>query len=250
MNLLIDIGHPAHVHYYRIVARELECKGHNVLWTIKDIPVVKQLLDHYGFSYIVFPKKKDSIFGKVLRQLQCNLLLYRICKRESIDLLIGTSVTVAHVSRISRIKSIVFDDDDDDVQPLVTKYVNPFADALLTPAVLKGKRKRKDTIYYNGYHELMYLHPKRFTPDISVIKELGLKPHESYFVMRFNVFKAHHDIGIVGLSLEQKLRLIEILEPYGKVFITAERNIEPELMSFQLKIHKSRAQRFLGITVK
>jgi len=145
-------------------------------------------------------------------------------------------VSVAHISKISRVKSVVFDDDDDEVQPLVTKFVNPFADVLLSPDALKGKRKRKDTIYYPGYHELAYLHPKRFNPDPEILKSVGLTPEDIYFIMRFNVFKAHHDIGISGLSLAQKLELINLLKPHGKILITTEREIEPELQEYQLKI--------------
>ena len=236
MKILIDIGHPAHVHYYRNLATELQKNGCKVFWTVKDIPVVRKLLDHYGFEYLVFPKKADGLLGKVFRQLQYDVKLFFLCKLEKIDLAIGTSVSVAHVSRISRVKSIVFDDDDDDVQPLVTRYVNPFADVLLSPEALKGKRKRQDTIYYPGYHELAYLHPKRFTPDPKVLDEAGLTLGDTFFIMRFNVFKAHHDVGVKGLSLEQKLKLIEILAPHGKIFITTERDIEPELKAYQLKV--------------
>lgn len=236
VKILIDIGHPAHVHYYRNLAGELQENGCRVFWTVKDIPVAKRLLDHYGFEYTVLPKKADGLTGKVAKQLQYDFKLLRLCMREKIDIAIGTSVSVAHVSRISRVKSIVFDDDDDDVQPLVTRYVNPFADALLSPDALKGKRKRQDTIYYPGYHELAYLHPGRFVPDSGVLEEAGLSQNEPFFIMRFNVFKAHHDVGIKGLTLAQKLRLIELLKPHGKIFITTERDIEPELQQYQLKI--------------
>ena len=236
MKVLIDIGHPAHVHYYRNLAGELQKKNCKVFWTVKDIPVARRLLDHYGFEYIVLPKKADGLAGKVFKQIQYDFKLWRLCRHEKIDIAIGTSVSVAHVSRISAVKSIVFDDDDDNVQPLVTKYVNPFADALLSPKALKGKRKRQDTIYYSGYHELAYLHPNRFVPDPKILNEAGLGHGEPFFIMRFNVFKAHHDVEIKGLSLEQKLKLIEILEPYGKIFITTERDIEPELQKYQLKI--------------
>ena len=235
MRLLIDIGHPAHVHYYRNLARELNNREYKVLWTVKDIPVAKRLLDYYGFKYIVFPKKADELIGKVLRQIQYNIKLFRICKSEKITMAIGTSGSVAHVSRISSIKSIVFDDDDDDVQPLFSKFVNPFADVLLSPDVLRG-RKRKNTIYYSGYHELAYLHPKRFTPNPKVLNEADLNLNETFFIMRFNVFKAHHDVGMKGLSLEQKLKLIKILKTHGKIFITTERDIEPELKEYELKL--------------
>jgi uncharacterized protein len=236
MRYLIDVGHPAHVHNYRNLARELEKDGHKVFLTVKNIDVAKRLLDFYGFKYIVLPKKSDTILGKVCKQLIYDLIILWICLTKRIDIAIGTSVSVAHVSKISGVRSIVFDDDDDDVQPLVTKYVNPYASAILSPEALRGHRKRADTIFYKGYHELAYLHPKRFIPDPSVLTELGIRKDEIFFLMRFNVFKAHHDTGIDGLSLDQKLKLIEILKPHGRIFITTERDIEPELKSLQLKV--------------
>ncbi len=133
MKILIDIGHPAHVHYYRNLARKLQNNNHNVIWTIKNIPIAQKLLDYYGFKYIVFPKKADGLTGKVFRQIQYDIKLFFICKSEKIDIAIGTSVSITHVSKISSVRSIVFDDDDDDVQPLITKYVNPYADVLMSP---------------------------------------------------------------------------------------------------------------------
>ncbi len=236
MNILIDIGHPAHVHYYRNLANDLTKKGHKVIWSVKDIPIAKRLLDYHGFDYYILPGKKDDLKGKIFGQLKYNWLIWRICKKRNIDIAIGTSVSIAHVSRFSSVKSILFDDDDDEVQPFITKYVNPFADALLSPEALKGKRKRKDTIYYPGYHELAYLHPNRFMPDDTILEEVGLKKGEPFFIMRFNVFLAHHDDGVEGLSLEQKLQLIKLLKPHGKILITTEREIEPELKQYQLKV--------------
>jgi len=236
MRLLIDIGHPAHVHYYKNLAKELTARGHRIFWTVKNLPSAIYLLNKYGFKYRILPKKRDGIIYKILFQVIYDCIVLFICLRERIDMAIGTSVSIAHVSRITGVKSIVFDDDDDNVQPLVTKYVHPYADILVSPESLKGSRGRNNTIYYPGYHELAYLHPKRYEPDPSVLNELGIFPDETFFLMRFNVFKAHHDRGINGLSLEQKLKLIKVLKPYGKIFITTERDIEPELKSYQLKV--------------
>jgi len=236
MNILIDIGHPAHVHYFRNLAHILEQNGYKIIWTIKDLPSAINLLDKYGFNYIKLPKKANNLIGKIFKQIKYDYIILKICKKYKIDIAIGTSVSIAHISMISKVKSIVFDDDDDEVQPLVTKFVNPFTDYLLSPDALKGHRKRKDTIFYPGYHELAYLHPNRFSPDISVLDEIGLKENEPYFIMRFNAFTAHHDIGIKGISLEQKNQLINILEPYGKIFITTEKDIEPEFKKYQLTI--------------
>lgn len=246
MNILIDIGHPAHVHYYRNLANELTHKGHHVTWTIKDIEVVRRLMDFYGHSYVILPRKADGLVNKALLQLQYDYLLWKICWERKIDLAIGTSATVTHVSTVSTVKSIVFDDDDDDVQPLVAKFVSPFADSLLSPDALKGNRKRKNTLYFPGYMELAYLHPKRFTPDPSVLKDAGVEIGETFFIMRFNVFKAHHDVGVKGLSLEQKMKLIEILKLHGKIFITSERNIEPELKQYQMTISPEKAHSLMA----
>lgn len=246
MRVLIDIGHPAHVHYYRNLANNLIAKGHKVFWTAKDSPIIKKLLSAYGFEFKVFPKKSDGLIGKVIKQLLYDLILLRFCRKNKITIAIGTSVTIAHVSRISKLKSIVFDDDDDEVQPLITKYVNPFASSLLSPDVLTGKRKRKDTIYYPGYHELAYLHPNHFQPDESVLYSVGLKKGEPFSIMRFNVFKAHHDVGTRGLSLEQKLKLVELLKPLGRIFITTEREIEPELQSYQMTVPPEKAHSLMA----
>ncbi|MFW5803645.1 MAG: DUF354 domain-containing protein [bacterium] len=234
MNILIDIGHPAHVHYYRNLANDLIARDHKVIWTVKRLPVAEKLLNYYGFNYTVFPKKADGLVGKAIRQLHYDMKLLRICKKENIQFAIGTSVTIAHVSAISNLKSILFDDDDDSVQPLVAKFVKPFVNTIVTPDVIKNTSK--NTVQYSGYHELAYLHPNRFKPDPKVLEIAGLKKGEVFFIMRFNVFKAHHDLGVKGLTIEQKQKLIEILKPYGKVFITTERDIEPEMSQYQLRI--------------
>lgn len=247
MNILIDIGHPAHVHYYRNLVCELNKRGHKILWVVKNLEIATQLLDIYGFEYIKLPPKKDKILSKMLRQLQYDWKLLKICRREKIEIALGTSVSIVHASIISPTRSVVFDDDDDEVQPLITRFVNPFADTLLSPDSLRSRRKRKDTIYYPGYHELAYLHPNRFTPDPSVLDEVGIESDERYFILRFNVFKAHHDSGVFGLSLEQKLKLVEKLKPHGKVFITSERNIEPELHEYQPKISPERIHSLMAL---
>jgi uncharacterized protein len=236
MNILIDISHPAHVHYYKNLAGLLTENGHKVFWTTKPVPSIIYLLDIYGFRYKLLPIKRDNLIAKLFLQGIYDVIVLIFCLKNNIDIAIGTSVTITHVSKVSRVKSIVFDDDDDEVQPLVAKYVHPFADALLSPDCLKDKRGDKNTIFYPGYHELAYLHPKRFSPDKKVLEELSISPGEPFFIMRFNVFKAHHDIKVKGLSLEQKLLLVKLLEKYGKVFITTERNIEPELTKYRLKV--------------
>lgn len=236
MRILIDIGHPGHVHLLKNLYFSLIDHGHKVIVTVKNINIAKKLLEKYKIDYIDLGSKKDSLFGKTILQIIYNLKILRIVIKNKIEIGIGTSITIAHISRVSKMKSIIFDDDDDNVQPLFVRYVHPFCDTILSPSALVGKRKSSSTLFYKGYHELAYLHPKYFNPDITVLKELSIKEGDIFFIMRFNIFKAHHDVGIKGLSLQQKQKLVELLEPYGKIFITTEREIEPELKKYQLPV--------------
>ncbi len=236
MRLLIDVSHPAHVHLFRNFYFEMKGRGHELFITTKKIPEVIRLLQIYEIPFTTLGSKTDNIAGKALNQVIYDLRMLKYISGKSIEIGIGSSVTQAHVSKVSGMKSILLDDDDDDAEPLFVKYAHPFADCILSPDALRGKRKRADTVYYAGSHELAYLHPNRFQPDFSVCNELGLEPGEPYFIMRFNAFKAHHDIGARGLSGEQKQQLIKKLLSKGRIFITAERDIEPELCCYKLNI--------------
>ena len=238
MNILIDINHPAHVHLLRNAYQELLSHGHKIIVTCKDIPSAIQLLNIAHIPYVNIGRKNDSILLKGFDQIIYNWRIWRLQRQHHIELGVGTSITLAHVSKLSRMKSIIMDDDDDDAEPLFTKYAHPFANIILTPDSIT--RKAKQTIYYPGTHELAYLHPKRFTPDASILKELGLQDGERFFVVRFNAFKAHHDVGAKGLSIDGKRRLVKTLSQYGRVFITTERDMDDEFMPYQLKISQEK----------
>jgi predicted glycosyltransferase len=245
MRIIIDIGHPAHVHLFRNLHYELKNKGHVLFVTVKDIPSAKILLDSYQIKYIEIGGKSDSLPGKIIRQIDSDWQLFNLVRREKIELGLGSTVTLAHVSKITSMKSMVFDDDDSAVQPLFAKFAHPFSDYLISPDVLNYERKKNHHITYAGYHELAYLHPNRFKVDPGVLKEANLVEADVFFILRFNAFKAHHDVGVRGLSLDQKLQLVKLLEKKGRVFITTERDIEPELQPFQYKLPPEKIHSFI-----
>lgn len=236
MNYLFDIGHPGQVHLFKHSIRILKEHGHKVIVTVKDIPSAVELLDKLGIEYISLGKKFNSVILKGFTQFRYNYRLYRIAKRENIDIGIGSSITIAHVSRFHKMKSIILDDDDPQAVKLFAKFAHPFAHNILSPNALAIHRTSQKDITYMGSHELFYLHPKYFTPDPSILSELGLNSETPFFILRFVAVKAYHDLGEAGLTLEQKLSIIEKVKPYGKVFITSEKQIEPELEQYQLKI--------------
>lgn len=234
MNILIDINHPAHVHLLRNVYTIFVEHGHKVIVAVKEISSAMRLLDLYHIPYINIGKKDDSIGKKGLDQLAYDRRLLKIVYENRVDIGVGTSINLPHVSKLSHMKSIVLDDDDDDAEPLFVKFGHPFADSILTPSAIK--RKSSKAIYVAAYHELAYLHPNRFIPDPDVLRDAGVEEGEPYFILRFNAFKAHHDIGASGLSLENKRKLVNHLKAFGKVFITTERDIDDEFKSYQLTV--------------
>lgn len=249
MNVLIDINHPAHVHLLRNLYKTLVNNGHSVYVLVKDIPSAKKLMDLYHIPYQQIGEKNDKLFIKGLEQIVYDLKIWWFAQRHNIDIGIGSSINLAHVSRFCRMKSIILDDDDDEVEPLFAKYAHPFASVVLSPDGTPRKVKR--VVYYPAYHELAYLHPNHFTPNTSVLDEAGVKYEilidgtvkvlEPYFILRFNAFKAHHDVGVVGLTIENKRRLVNMLSKIGKVFITTERNIDEEFLPYQLKVSPEKA---------
>ena len=90
---------------------------------------------------------------------------------------------------------------------------------------------------YPSYQELAYLHPNHFTADKSVVNGYGIDTNKPYFVMRFASLKAHHDDGIRGINTEIAQRLIDILSPYGQIYITSERELEPQFEPYRIRIN-------------
>ena len=232
--ILIHIGHPAHVHLLRNFINNVK-ENNDVYVFTQNIPIAINLLEKYNIDYMLLGKKSGTISGKFFSHLKSNYDILKFIYQKNINIGIGTSMSIAQLSKLSRMKSIILDDDDDHVQPLFVLFAHPFADYLLSPSSLTGKRKKANTIYYPGFHELAYLHPNNFKPDIAVLKELNLNSNEIFFILRFNSFKAHHDVGRKGLSLTQKHKLIDFLEGFGKVFVTMEK-VQSEFSKYQISL--------------
>lgn len=235
MNILIDIGHPGHVHLLHGVAENLNALGHKVYYSVRDIPVAKRLMEHYGMTpWLDLGGKRDSLFGKARTVLRQDVQLLRFARRNRIDIGLSSGIVLSHVSKFTRMKSFVFDDDDDAAEPLVVKYGHPLSDVVFTPDCIR--RATSKAVYYAGTHELAYLHPNRFTPDPMILDKAGLKEGGRFFIMRFVALKGHHDVGQKGLSLEQKCRLLDLMKKYGRVIVTSERELEPEFEPYRIPV--------------
>lgn len=234
-NILVDIGHPGHVHLLHGVAEELKRRGHILHYSVRDIPVAKRLMEHYGMTpWLDLGSKKDSLVGKAWTVARQDACIMHFVQKHHIDIGLSCGLVLSQVSQITKMRSYVFDDDDDEAEPLVVKYSHPYSTAVFTPDCIQ--RKTKQAVYYHGTHELAYLYPKRFVPDPEVLNRACIQGGERFFIMRFVALKGHHDVGQQGLTLNQKEALVELLKSHGRVIITSERAIEPEFEQYRLPV--------------
>jgi len=237
MRILIYLHHPAQFYLFKNVIFNLKAKGHHVQVVATKKDVLEDLLQNAGIEYKNFLPhgRKDNKFSMAMGLLKQDFKLFAECLAHRPDLMIGTSAEICHVGFVLRIPSILVNEDDADVVPLLGKIAHPFANYLLAPDVCNTGNPGK-TIHYKGYHELSYLHPSVFTPDKTIAKKY-LNPDEPYFILRFAKLTAHHDTGIKGIDNIMAMRLIKHMQPYGKVYITSERKLSTELEPFRLNIN-------------
>lgn len=234
MRILIDIGHPAHVHFFKHAIWELEKRGHNLLVTSRKKDIATKLLDIYNIKHECL-----GIAGQGLLKLGKELLwrdakLLKLAKSFSPDILLGIAgIFIAHVGRLLGSPSIFFTDTEN--ARLINGLGFPFATTICTPSCFQYNVGAKQVVY-NGYHELAYLHPNYFKPDASILKLFGVKDNEKFVIMRFVGWEASHDVGHKGLSLEMKIKAVKEFSKHAKVFITSEKELPVELKKYRIKI--------------
>ncbi len=128
------------------------------------------------------------------------------------------SIYAAHVSWILRKPHISLEDTGNMEQ---IRLYKPCTRIILTSTSFK-RDLGNNQLYYNGYHELAYLHPNFFKPDDSVLSGLDLKKGQSYVIMRFVSWGASYDVGHKGTSMVNKIRALNEFLKFVRVFISRE----------------------------
>jgi hypothetical protein len=234
MKILIDIGHPAHVHYFRNFIKIMESKGHKFIVTTRDKECTIKLLEFYKINYICTGKSRKSVVGKMLSLLQNDLKIFLVALKHNPDIFLSFFLPFpAHVGWILKKPVIGFTDTEH--AALSIKLTKRFTDVILTPSCYT-KDLGKKQIRFNGYMELCYLHPNYFKPNPSILNLLGVRENEKYVIMRFVSWNASHDVGHSGLSIEMKHKAVKELSKYAKVFISSEGELPKDLKQYQIKI--------------
>ncbi|MDP2173417.1 MAG: DUF354 domain-containing protein [Candidatus Cloacimonadaceae bacterium] len=232
MNVLIDIGHPAHVHYFKHLATHLLGNGNSVLFTVKDKEVCVQLVQAYEFQYVVLGRNVKGILLKALSLIVYTVKLFYVALKFKPDILINASPSAAFVSWLLRKHHISLEDTFNMEQ--VRLYL-PFTSVVLT-GNYEHRSLGKKELRYPGYQELAYLHPELFQPNKVVFSMLNIKEGERYAVVRFVSWNASHDSGHSGMTNENKIKLVQGLSKYIKVFISSEALLPADIVNYVIKI--------------
>lgn len=237
MNILIQLCHPAHFHLYKIVAKNLMADGHKVFILIKTKDILEDLLKQSGLPYCNILKEahRKTKMGILCDLLVRDLRMYRFLRKNRIDLLTGSTVEVAQVGWLARKLRVNTGEDDMDVVPLFPKMAGPFIETMLSPRVCNNYSLEPKSVKYESYHELAYLHPHHFEADKSVVEKY-FSADSPYFILRFSSLNAYHDDGIKGINTDIAQNLIDILKPHGRVYITSERELEPQFEQYRIPI--------------
>lgn len=231
MRVIFIMGHPAHVHLFRHVIYNLKERGHEVKIIARDKDCTLELLNAYDLKYELVDVFYGNVFMKLYGLIKTDLKVYRIARRFNPDVMCGVlDPYIAQVGRLTETPSIIFTDTED--ATLANLLTIPFADVVCTPSCFKKQFKRH--VRYNGYHELAYLHPNYFKPNLSILERLELSKDDTFIVVRFISWKASHDISLKGI--ENKLEFIKTLEKHGRVFISSEQKLNNTLERYRLKI--------------
>ncbi len=250
MKILFALNHPAHYYLFKYVVKGLEDKGHKVFIVIKDKDILEKLLIEENIEYFKLSHKRKvkspvSIISKGSVELFIrDFRLLNFVKKNKPEILIGTDIAITHVGKLLRIPSIVFNEDDYEINKIFCKLSYPFASWIVAPEYTSVGFHENKKISYNGIQKMAYLNPKYFIPDNSILKKMGLVKNDKFFIIRLVSLTSGHDIEgkHKGIDIELLKKLVTYLEKHGKIFITSEERIPKDLSKYLVKMPINKMQ--------
>ncbi len=233
------LAHPAHFHLFKNVIEQLKEKNKvYVVYNHKD--VLEDLINNSTFKDLAIKiktnKKINNKFSLLIQFVLKNIGAFITFLKIKPQIVLGTPILISLVGRFLPYKSVIVNEDDFDIVKRTADFGYPYANHILCPSVCRTTNFDFKSIKYNGYHELAYLHPNNFKPS----KDIALKyvnANEIFFIIRFAKLVAHHDVNVSGLNIEVSKKIIELLLPFGEVFITSEVQLHKDLEKYRININ-------------
>jgi predicted glycosyltransferase len=241
VRVLVDVGHPAHVHFFRHPLQQIQKDGHEVVVTARDNAVAVALLRGFAIPHQVIGPRGAGPRREYVQRLGALLRVIRRTRPDVVTAIGGAFVAPA--GRLTGVPSLVFTDTE---HVALDRYLTyPWATRICTPDAFARDLPRAQ-VRYRGLHELAYLAPDRFVRDPAVWRELGLTEGAPYAVVRLVAWRASHDRGQRGLSAEWARTAIDRLSARGRVFVTAEGDFPLALRDLRLDVPPQRMHHVLA----
>lgn len=244
MRVLVDIHHPAYFHFFRNPIRLLREKGHEVRITARDKDVLSGLVESFGMKAEFFglDSRHPVALGIELFFRQWKLL--KIIRTFEPDVIVSAAGPYATLAgKLTGTPTLVYSDTEPERLEHALSF--PFASEILVPNCFRKPIHRFHR-RFDGYKELAYLHPDYFSPDSSVLEEMGLEPGQLFCVIRLVGWDASHDIGVRSFSPADRRTVIHSLRRHVRVVISAEGELPPDLRDCRINLDVARMHHLLA----
>ena len=239
MKILLFFAHPSKYHAFKHTINALIRNGHKVELLIIKKDILEDLVQTEDWNYKnIFPNGRKIrgipvYLGASINFIRTIAILLKYVWNKKYDLFF-TDDLLTIVGRLKNVPTIHFQDDDLSAVP-ESSIILGTASVVLSPKSTNLGRFNKKKIPIYTYKELGSLHPRYFSPDYRIIKEIN-REENKYFLIRLVSHKSTHDVNKKGISNDKLKILIDILEKKGKIFISSEREIPKEYDKYRLKI--------------
>jgi len=221
MRVLFDIVHPADVLFFLRPIRALEARGHDVLVCSREKDIACHLLDRFGIEHEPLSSAADGRMGAAFELLVRDAAVASMARRFKPDAMVGFGgVAIAHAGAMLGIPSIAFYDSEN--ASLQTRLTYPAITRLYVPERYRGEVPERKTTRVPGVKELSYLHPSAFRADRSRAIANGLDPDRRNVFIRLVAWRANHDWGKAGWSLEDLCAVVDRFRREAKIHISSE----------------------------
>jgi len=252
MKVLFIVYHPVDPYIVFETAKQIERKGGKALFfVVEKEGIIKRIVDDNNFENIVIGKSRDSFIGKVISTFSIVYGINRVIRKFKPDLVFSTASPFSSLAcRFNKIPLVCWEDTE--TATFNFKYSQKRIDSLLLVDSFYIELPFENSIKFNGYKELAYLHPNVFKPDVSIIESLSLKKTDKIVLMRFSALNAMHDIGLksnVLTSDDEILNFIKKIEKKfnARVFISVtERDLDKRFNKYKLNIEPTNYTQFLA----
>lgn len=237
MKILIDTGHPVHIHFFYPIAKKLEEQKHTVYFTVRNKDCSLALARQYQLNYSNKGKGSHFLLLKPFYLFVAIVKIFSVSRRFKPDLFLSFASPYAGVvSWLFKKPHLVFDDTEPD--PLLQFIYRIFSTHIITPACFTKDFGQKH-VKIDSYKELSYLHSAHFKPNPEIKKKLNIPPDKEYMLIRLVNHGAMHDQCAKKWNRELKFQFIEQLSKKYHLIISSEMDVPGNLEKYLYRLPAS-----------